>query len=283
MVITVKSSIRGSRYDTATEKESDVDIYTLTPLSQSITVGLDFLRWFPSELCAKQPELCTQEFVFGDHTKQSLLVADLRGKDSEEKGETIGSSTRGPRFVAEIAEPSGMANTSASALGLFLLLTEQKGRVGERGLCSVTLSSTVPDRARIAVRLTAPEESGPMARSKARSDALRAQLRICLGSSRIFHLALTAAPIFPLRRRNLEPRWSFGFVSGGLLLAVTVPEGRRQYRILFCVLCHAIQAICSLLAWCHTAAISPVCPEYSAQQLALLLWAHKNPHKQDRL
>ncbi|RXN24815.1 hypothetical protein ROHU_021955 [Labeo rohita] len=46
-----------------------------------------------------------------------------------------------------------MANTSASALGLFLLLTEQKGRVGERGLCSVTLSSTVPDRARIAMRL----------------------------------------------------------------------------------------------------------------------------------
>ncbi|KAK9964732.1 hypothetical protein ABG768_005878, partial [Culter alburnus] len=73
-----------------------------------------------------------------------------RGKDSEEKGETIGSSTRGPRFVAETAETSGMANTSASALGLFLFLTEQKGRVGERGLCSVTLRSAVPDRAHIA-------------------------------------------------------------------------------------------------------------------------------------
>lgn len=94
-------------------------------------------------------------------------------------------------------------------------------------------------------------------------------------------------------RRQVSPRhsahkysliWcSFGFVSGGLLLVVTVPEGRRQYRILFRVLCHAIQAICSLLAWCHTAAISPVCPEYCEQQLALLLWAHKNPHKQDRL
>lgn len=87
-------------------------------------------------------------------------------------------------------------------------------------------------------------------------------------------------------RRQVSPRhyahkysliWcSFGFVSGGLLLVVTVPEGRRQYRILFRVLCHAIQAICSLLAWCHTAAITPVFPEYCEQQLALLLWAHKN-------
>lgn len=76
---------------------------------------------------------------------------------------------------------------------------------------------------------------------------------------------------------------SFGFVSGGLFLMVTVPEGRREYRILFGVLRHAIQAICSLLAWCHTAAISPVCPGYYRQQLAPLLWAHKTPHKQDRV
>lgn len=96
------------------------------------------------------------------------------------------------------------------------------------------------------------------------------------------HLRRQASPRHSAHKYSLI--WcSFGFVSGGLLLVVTVPEGKRQYRILFCVQCHAIQAICFLLAWCHTAAISPVCPEYCTQQLLLLLWAHKNPHKQDRL
>lgn len=64
---------------------------------------------------------------------------------------------------------------------------------------------------------------------------------------------------------------TFGFASGGLFLMVTVPEGRREYRILFTALHHAIRAICSLLSWYHTAAISPACPGYYSQPLAALL------------
>lgn len=52
---------------------------------------------------------------------------------------------------------------------------------------------------------------------------------------------------------------------------VTVPEGRREYRILFTALHHAIRAICSLLSWCHAAAISPAYPGYYSQPLAALL------------
>lgn len=61
---------------------------------------------------------------------------------------------------------------------------------------------------------------------------------------------------------------TFGFASGGLFLMVTVPEGRWEYRILFAALHHAIRAICSLLSWCHVAAITPACSGYCSQPLA---------------
>lgn len=64
---------------------------------------------------------------------------------------------------------------------------------------------------------------------------------------------------------------TFGFASGGLFLMVTVPEGRWEYRILFTALHHAIRAICSLLSWCHAAAISPACSGYYSQPLAALI------------
>lgn len=64
---------------------------------------------------------------------------------------------------------------------------------------------------------------------------------------------------------------TFGFASGGLFLIVTVPEGRWEYRILFTALHHAIRAICSLLSWCHAAAISPAYSGYYSPPLAVRL------------
>lgn len=77
---------------------------------------------------------------------------------------------------------------------------------------------------------------------------------------------------------------TFGFASGGLFLMVTVPEGRWEYRILFTALHHAIRAICSLLSWCHAAAISPACSGYYSQPLAALLLMHEGikPNTQTR-
>lgn len=63
---------------------------------------------------------------------------------------------------------------------------------------------------------------------------------------------------------------TFGFASGGLFLMVTIPEGRWEYCILFAALHHAIRAICSLLSWCHIAAIVPACSGYYSQPLAAL-------------
>lgn len=76
-------------------------------------------------------------------------------------------------------------------------------------------------------------------------------------------LLCQATPHGPSSPRHRACKYSLicctsGFAFGEPYLSVTIPEGREQYHILFCVLLHSKQPICFMLAW-WSIVLFPVC------------------------